>query len=55
GPGDLLDCQTADMDTATVTQTLDPGQYYLVVDSGDALFMNPMADDYVLTLDTAAP
>jgi len=55
GHTNQIDCQTAEMDTATVTQTLGPGQYYLVVDSGDALFMDPMADDYTLTIDAAAP
>jgi len=55
GGGDQLACETAEWDTATITTTLDPGTYFLVVDSGDALFMEPMSEDYELTVGISAP
>lgn len=55
GPDDDLACETADWDTATISMTLNPGKYFLVVDSGDAIFMEPMSQDYVLTVDAALP
>lgn len=48
--GTPLACTVADWDTATLSLDLDAGTHHVVVDSGDAFFMEPMAADYDLTL-----
>lgn len=45
----LLDQGEGRWDTATLSLDLDAGTHPVVVDSGDALFLEPMAADYDLT------